>query len=170
MSVQGDGKKRRGALVAFTKGGGWTVGPQKAERYIRTDRAETVIARDGRVVVARRTGAHDQLAKPPEEIPESLGRAYVEGRLSLEEVSSSLGLPLHDTVALIERSGFHRPLERIRLSEDKRQQLLARIAEQVGSQQAQVWHQPPDSLLDREVVASQRIENVDARPWIFRRG
>jgi hypothetical protein len=94
------------------------------------------------------------------------GRAYEEGRLSLVELSGILGLPSSDAIFVLERNGFCRDATVIRLSDDERSQLLARLASTCTA--AEPTAEKIRDLVPRLVVASQRIEGVDARPWITR--
>lgn len=92
------------------------------------------------------------------------GPAYLERRLSLDEVCVFLQLPRSDAVALLEQYGFARPEENIRLSSAARNALLERIQEDRDARQGEP--DPRPSHIAREVVATQRIEGVDARPWL----
>lgn len=92
------------------------------------------------------------------------GRAFVEGRLTLDEIASIFDMPRPEAVALLEKLGLSRPIEQIRLPEDKRRALLARIAAERQSRDGQPAFS--EELVKRDVVATQRIENVDARPWL----
>lgn len=94
-----------------------------------------------------------------------VGRAYAEGRLSLAEVAAVLRISSSDAVAFLETNGFCRSPETIALSGDERQRILASIREdrlkRAGKPEA-------TALVSRSVIASQRIEGVDARPWVPR--
>jgi len=73
-----------------------------------------------------------------------------------------------DAVALLEQGGFQRPLDVIALSENERTEVyrrmrLDRLARK-GSFAASA------EAVSRDVVASERIEGVDARDWIPREG
>lgn len=94
-----------------------------------------------------------------------LGRAYAEGRLSLDETSHLIGFPRHDAVSWLEEYGYARDLNVIaRSAEQKRKGKLARIREDRLRRGG--VPQPDDSLIIRDVLATQRIEDVDARPWV----
>lgn len=94
-----------------------------------------------------------------------VGRAYAEGRLSLSEVSALLRMSSSDAVAFLEASGFCRSLETIALQDSERQRLLAKIRE---DRLKRGGKPEGTALVSRSVVASQRIEGVDARPWVPR--
>lgn len=95
-----------------------------------------------------------------------IGRAYEEGRLTLDGVASVLGVSRSDAVALLEKSGFHRPVEVIRLSDEQRKTIGAKLR---AERMRRAGHQASsDSLVSRSVIATQRIEGVDARPWFKR--
>lgn len=92
------------------------------------------------------------------------GEAYADGRLSLDQAADALQMDRADVVALFEDSGFTRPIDVIRLTADERARLLAAIRKD----RAQRSGAAIDSidLAKRSVVTTQRIEGVDARPWI----
>jgi hypothetical protein len=94
-----------------------------------------------------------------------VGRAYAEGRLSLAEVAAVLRVSSSDAVAFLETNGFCRTLEKIALADEERRRMLAKVREdrlrRGGKPEA-------TALVARSVIASQRIEGVDARPWIPR--
>jgi hypothetical protein len=94
-----------------------------------------------------------------------VGRAYAEGRLSLAEVAAVLRLPSSDAVAFLETNGFCRSLETVALPGEERQRLLASIRE---DRLKRAGRPEATALVSRSVIASQRIEGVDARPWVPR--
>jgi hypothetical protein len=72
-----------------------------------------------------------------------------------------------DTVFELEQDGFSRALPAITLSEADRE-----AAYQVLRQRRLQRPRPPvvdPDLVERDVIASERIEGVDARAWIRRR-
>lgn len=92
------------------------------------------------------------------------GRAYAEGRLALNEVAHLLDLSTTDAVALLEDHGFKRPLSVIALDDEERAVRLAKIREdrlRRGGKPA-----PTSAFVDRDVAATQRIEQIDARQWL----
>jgi hypothetical protein len=116
------------------------------------------VAYDALEAFVRRSGTpHDDVAR-------TAGRAYAEGRLSLDEVCSLLGYDRSDAVAFLEGHGFCRNAEAISMREDERAHALEMI------RQERLSRAKPGAvgLAEREVIASQRIEGVDARPWVPR--
>jgi hypothetical protein len=101
---------------------------------------------------------------PQAEAMLAAGRAYAEGRLSIDEVAAVLGMVVSDAVALLQEQGFHRSVEDLRLPEEVRREKLRTIREERlgrdGAPQSR-----PDHIV-RDVIASQRIEDIDARPWL----
>ena len=92
------------------------------------------------------------------------GEAYADGRLSLDHAVDALQMHRADVVALFEEMGFTRSLDMIRLDADERTRLLAAIRkDRMQRSGAAVTSL---DLAKRSVVATQRIEGVDARPWI----
>jgi hypothetical protein len=96
-----------------------------------------------------------------------IGRAYSQGRLTLGEAAEAMALPVVDAVAFLEEHGYARSIEHIRLSDEQRN---ARYAAIRADRIARRGRRPDDarSLVDRNVIASQRIESVDARRWLPR--
>jgi hypothetical protein len=116
------------------------------------------IAYDGLVALVARN------SQPRSAALLAAGHAYAEGRLSIDEVAAVLELPIPDAVAQLEEHGYRRSVEGLRLSEEAKQQRLAAIREERRARNG-VPGAVPD-LVRREVIASQRIEDVDARPWL----
>jgi hypothetical protein len=91
----------------------------------------------------------------------TLGPEYVAGELTLDQVAGVLGLNIPDTVARLEDCGFARPVEHVALTEHARDELYAELrkmrAQGVPSGARRVM---------RDVIATQRIEGIDARVWI----
>ena len=92
------------------------------------------------------------------------GQAYAEGRLEIGEVAAVLGVPQEDAVFLLERNGFFRSGSKMELDEATRQGLLRKIRDERGARDSLPVQDP--RLTRRAVVASQRIEDLDARPWL----
>ncbi len=92
------------------------------------------------------------------------GRAYAEGRLSIDEVAAVLGVVVSDAVALLQEQGFHRSVEDLRLSEEGLREKLRAIREERRARDGEPNARP--ELVARDVIASQRIEDIDARPWL----
>lgn len=93
-----------------------------------------------------------------------IGRAYSQGRLNLDETANLLGMPRPDVVAWLEENGHTRDVSVFSLSNDARVERLVRIRAERLARGGR-----PDfdlELLRREVLATQRIEGIDARPWV----
>jgi len=101
------------------------------------------------------------------EVMRIVGEQYQHGNLRLRDAALLLGMSTSDAIFELEQVGFSRPLSAIMLTETEReaayQRLRQRRLQQVGS--------PLDKLdlVERDVIASERIEGVDARAWIRRR-
>lgn len=93
-----------------------------------------------------------------------VGQAYVDGRLSLDEVAHLLAMPRADTVARLEEFGYARDIAVIRLTAERRTSLLARIREDRIARGGEPVRD--HSLVRRDVIATQRIEDIDARAWL----
>jgi hypothetical protein len=97
-----------------------------------------------------------------------LGHAYVRGSLSIDDVATLLELHPVDAVALLESHGFNRRLEQIALHDSRRTQILSRMREDRLARTGEpAW---TNESIARDVVASERLEGVDARRWIPRDG
>lgn len=94
------------------------------------------------------------------------GQAYAEGRLSIDEVAAVLGMGVPDAVALLEQQGFRRSVEGLRLNAEKRGERLRIIHEDRLARSGAGLTSPRPDWVAREVIASQRIEDIDARPWL----
>jgi len=94
------------------------------------------------------------------------GNAYQDGRISLGGVARILEVPSYDAVALLEEHGFERPAEVIQLGAEESKtietKLRARRLLRAGKPA------PSESRVAHSVIATQRIEGVDARPWFKR--
>lgn len=94
----------------------------------------------------------------------TVGRAYAESRVSLGEAATLLGMDASDAAAFLETYGFARSLDAIALDESRRADIGARLRTdrlaRGGSPSVD------ETLVRRVVVASQRIEGVDARPHL----
>lgn len=93
-----------------------------------------------------------------------LGVKYALGERTVEELAEILQLPIADTVALLEEHGYSRPLAQIALTERTRSDLYARLREHRRTRSGKLSADP--NRVARTVVASQRIEGIDARPWM----
>jgi len=93
----------------------------------------------------------------------TLGVAYAEGRLALEEVVTLMAMRPEDVVVLLERFGYVRHIDAIRAAPDLQRRLESARDDRLRRKGRP---DPNPSLLGREVIATQRIEDVDARPWV----
>lgn len=93
-----------------------------------------------------------------------VGRAYAEARLTLDEAAHLLSMPTPDAVAWLEEYGHARDLESIRLSDEERSSAFAALRSDRISRGGVPSDNP--ERVARAVIASQRIEGVDARPWL----
>ncbi|MBN1204087.1 MAG: hypothetical protein JXB05_04075 [Myxococcaceae bacterium] len=120
-------------------------------------------AYDGLVAFARRyvPELNDQI--------QTVGRAYSEGRLSLDDVSRILQMSPHEAVALLEQCSFCRSFDAISIDPSRRKDRLRAIAAELQTS-SKDWNPPSEDLLNRDVIASQRIEGVDAHPWLAQSG
>jgi hypothetical protein len=93
-----------------------------------------------------------------------VGVEYTLGQTSIEAVAQVLDLPIADTVALLEDHGYSRPLEQLALTEASRSALYGQLREDRLRRSDKPEANP--ARVARVVVASQRIEGIDARPWV----
>jgi hypothetical protein len=103
-------------------------------------------------------------SRPQADALHAAGPAYAEGRLSIDELAAVLGMSPPDAVALLEEQGFRRSMEGVRLPEAARKDKLRAVRDERLARRGE-----PDlreDLVAREVIASQRIEDIDARPWL----
>ncbi len=97
-----------------------------------------------------------------------VGQAFVRGSLSVSDVATLLEVHPVDAVALLESHGFRRPLEQVSLEASKRSKALAEMrADRIARAGEPAW---THESIARDVVASERLEGVDARRWIVREG
>ena len=95
-----------------------------------------------------------------------LGRQYVRGELSAQEIATILGAPTFDVLVLLEAYGFNRPLDIVALEVEQR----AAFFDRIRTERLLRKGEPIDDvdLIARDVIASERIEGIDARQWIPR--
>jgi hypothetical protein len=96
-----------------------------------------------------------------------IAQEYVRGILSVNDVAVLLGLNSTDAVWLLEKSGYYRPLNAIALTDEARAKQLMLIRQDRLTRQGKV-ELSSDQVL-RDVLSSERIEGVDARPWLPRK-
>ena len=100
------------------------------------------------------------------EIMRIVGEQYRRGGLRMHDAAVLLGVSTADAVFELEQDGFARPLSAIELSEAERTAIYERLRRQRRQRAT-----PPvvsQDLVERDVIASERIEGVDARVWIHR--
>lgn len=95
-----------------------------------------------------------------------IGRAYAEARLSVDEAAVLLGLSPSDAVDYFEKHGFCRTPEVYKLTDEQRGAMLADIRRDRLARGGQP--RLSQSMVARDVIASERIEGVDARAWVRR--
>jgi hypothetical protein len=86
--------------------------------------------------------------------------------MSLTDVASVLQLEIVDAIMLLESRGYDRQLEQIALSDDERRSRLEAMREDRLQRQGRFDFSQED--VARDVIASERLEGVDARPWVRR--
>jgi hypothetical protein len=84
------------------------------------------------------------------------GLLFLEGKVEVGEIARLLDFQPFDLAFEFERLGYHRPPERLVLSGDARDRLLTQIENWRGEGRSV-------RLVERDVIASQRIEGIDAR-------
>jgi hypothetical protein len=95
-----------------------------------------------------------------------VGSLYAKGEISLTQAAVLLELKPSDAIALLEQANFVRDETAIVLDETERLDLLSQIRAERLARQGTI-HFDPD-LLYRDVIASERIENIDVRPLLPR--
>jgi predicted component of type VI protein secretion system len=95
----------------------------------------------------------------------ALGPAYQEGRLSIQEIGETLGLQAWDVVPELERHGFFRSLTTNELPPERRQRILTKLREERLARHEKTTIN--ENVTIRNVLASQRIEDVDVRLWLI---
>lgn len=90
-----------------------------------------------------------------------VGRAYQEGRLSLPEAAALLGAEPPDAVAYLESHGYARSVDASAAPDPAALERIDADRRARGGSLDLV-----ERAIDREVIASQRIEGIDARPWL----
>jgi hypothetical protein len=95
---------------------------------------------------------------------DAVGKAYAAGKLSIGEVASILGLGPADALVELEARGHCRAPEDLGLSDEARAALYRRLRDdregRGGEPEFSAAH------VARDAIASERIEGVDARPWL----
>jgi hypothetical protein len=101
------------------------------------------------------------------EVMRIVGEQYQRGNIRLRDAATLLGMSTSDTVFELEQDGFGRAPSKITLVESERDAVYQRLRQR-RLQRHTLSVVDPD-LVDRDVIASERIEGVDARAWIRRR-
>jgi hypothetical protein len=100
------------------------------------------------------------------EIMRIVGEQYRRGHIRIQDAARLLGMSTSDAVFELEQDGFSRSPAAIALTEDEREAVYQRL------RQRRLQHVGPpvvnQDLVERDVIASERIEGVDARAWIRR--
>ncbi len=93
-----------------------------------------------------------------------VGRGYSEGVLSAADVATLLDVSVTDALAMLESHGHQRTIDVISLDSQARASRLSAIRKDRLHRSGSVDFSR--ELLIQDVVASERIENVDARHWL----
>jgi hypothetical protein len=96
-----------------------------------------------------------------------VGEQYRRGNLQLREVARLLGMSTSDAVFELEQAGYSRAPSAIELTPAEREAVYARLRRRRLESSGAPVVEP--ELVERDVIASERIESVDARAWIRRR-
>ncbi len=101
------------------------------------------------------------------EVMRIVGEQYRRGHIRLKDAARLFEMSTSDAVFELEQDGFHRPADAITLTEADREAIYQRLrTRRLHRGGAPVVDQ---DLVERDVIASERIEGVDARAWIRRR-
>lgn len=101
------------------------------------------------------------------EIKRIVGEQYRRGNLRLREAARLLGMSTSDAVFELEQDGYSRALSVIALAPPERDAVFERLRRRRLESPGAPTVDP--DLVERDVIASERIESVDARAWIRRR-
>jgi len=113
-----------------------------------------------RAFVRRHDPDHDEVMR-------IVGEQYRRGHLRLKDAARVLGLSTSDAVFELEQDGFSRSPSAITLTEEDRETVYQRLRVARLHRAGAVIADP--DLVERDVIASERIESVDARAWLRRR-
>jgi hypothetical protein len=94
--------------------------------------------------------------------------AWISGRERPEKILRSVGFGVMDVMAHLDSRGLHRPVEALRLSDTERADILGRIRTDRLVRGGKARERT--DLVIRDVVASQRIEQIDVRAMILPSG
>ncbi len=87
--------------------------------------------------------------------------------MHLRDAATLLQLSTSDAVFELEQNGFSRSLAAVELDEQTRTDIYDRLRRQRLARASGPLVNP--DLVERDVIASERIEGVDARAWIRRK-
>ena len=94
---------------------------------------------------------------------EIVGKAYSNGSLPVRHVATILESNRSDAMAMLEEHNYYMSEDAIRLTEERRKEIDAKIRadrlRRAGKREVS------DERIARSVIATQRIEGVDARSW-----
>lgn len=95
-----------------------------------------------------------------------IGRKYSAGELTVEEAAVLLDVTPSDVLFLLDENGYRRPLEVIALKDKERERILSSIRAERQQRNGEVH--PSAERVYRETISSERLEEIDARPFIAR--
>lgn len=93
-----------------------------------------------------------------------LGRAYAAGVVNARELAPVLRLSVPDCVVELERHGYSRSLEALSLAEERRSQHYTSVRQERLARASAAPSLKREDI-ERDVVATERIEGVDVRRW-----
>lgn len=93
-----------------------------------------------------------------------VGEQFTRGLLSLAEIETLLSLDRVDVLQLLQSHGYQRPLAQLELSPQERADRLAAMRRDRLARAGNFEFTHED--VARDVIASERLEGVDARRWI----
>jgi hypothetical protein len=95
---------------------------------------------------------------------DEVGRAYASGALSIAQVAAILAISVPDAVAELEERGHYRSPEVLALHAEHEDAIYRALREDRERRSGEPELSEEHVL--RDVIASERIEGVDARPWL----
>ncbi|HEX7941188.1 MAG TPA: hypothetical protein VF488_05260, partial [Gemmatimonadaceae bacterium] len=101
------------------------------------------------------------------EVIRIVGQQYQRGNVRIHDAARLLGMSTSDAVFQLEQDGFGRAPSEIALTESEREAVYQRLRQRRLRRDMPPVADP--ELVERDVIASERIEGVDARAWIRRR-
>jgi hypothetical protein len=93
-----------------------------------------------------------------------IGYTYAQGNLTVQEVATLLETDTSDAMDLLERHGFSRSLGTISLTPEERAKRISQMREERLKRDGKVAFDSARAV--RDALASERLEGIDARPWI----